>query len=254
MRKDLVRQSFNKAADNYDSASDFQQHTGQTLLSYITTSLNNLTVLDLGSGTGFITEKIRQLYSSTHLISIDIAEKMLINAKRNSQASLAICSDAENLAIKSNSIDMIISNLTLQWCMPIEKTLLETHRTLKPKGQFLFTTLGANTLKELKEQFNTIDDRPHINTFTNQATLEMHLNNSGFLVHSLTTQSIVWQYSSLYALMQRLKAIGAINLNEHRSKGLMGKTKYKQLMESTKAISKTFSATYEVIYAHCTRK
>ena len=91
-----------------------------------------------------------------------------------------ICSDAESLGVQTNIADAIVSNLTLQWCQNLKSAFLECHRILKPTGVFTFTTLTTDTLKELRNSWQQLDRKMHVNTFESELYILDTLKSSGF--------------------------------------------------------------------------
>src|SRR5262249_60599629 len=100
-------------------------------------------VLDLGSGTGRITRELKRRYPRARVIALDIAPGMLREARRHQRPWRRfdrVCGDALRLPLRDGSIDLIFSNLMLQWCEPLAVTLAEVRRVLKSSGFFAFST------------------------------------------------------------------------------------------------------------------
>ena len=80
-----------------------------------------------------------------------------------------ICADAENIPLKSNSIDIVYSNLSIQWCPNPLGVFKSVNNILNEDGVFVFSTLGPDTLKELRESFEGSSRFSHTSQF-----LDMH--------------------------------------------------------------------------------
>ena len=162
--KALVRSSFEKAASSYDEAAVLQREIGQRLLDrldYI--KFQPLRILDVGAGTGDCSYQLANIYNKSELVILDFATNMLQQArqKRNWKQRLSsryqyTSGDASQLPLAANSVDMVFSNLTLQWCTDLEQVFTEFRRVLRPDGMLLFSTFGPDTLKELKACWMTI--------------------------------------------------------------------------------------------------
>ena len=63
---------------------------------------------------------------------------------------LRLAADAANLPIKSRSTALIWSNLLLHWLDDPLPALAEAHRVLEVGGLLMFSTLGPDSLKELR--------------------------------------------------------------------------------------------------------
>jgi malonyl-CoA O-methyltransferase len=163
--KKLIRQSFDAAAEHYDDVAVLQREVGQRLIERL--ELIKFTpqmILDVGAGTGFVSRKLDEFYKNSRVLSMDIAPRMLqvARSKDGWMSKLFgsqdyVCGDAEFLPFADNSVDLIFSNLTLQWCGELERVFAEFRRVLKPEGLLMFSTFGPDTLKELRESWHVAD-------------------------------------------------------------------------------------------------
>ena len=60
--------------------------------------------------------------------------------------------ETEELLIADQAIDLLFSNLSLPWCVELEKTLREWQRILRPEGLLMLTAFGPDTLQEIEER------------------------------------------------------------------------------------------------------
>ena len=263
--KPAVRRSFGNAAKSYDGNAFLQREIADRLferLDYIKMTPTN--VLDIGCGTGYATAKLRERYADADIIGLDLAPPMLAAARAQvktasrlkrltgrAPALCWLCSDAEVLPLKTESIDLILSNLTLQWCDP-EQVAKEVARVLKPNGLFMFTTLGPDTLKELRAAFRAVDDKPHVNKFVDMHDIGDILVHAGFADPVMDQEIITLTYAELKPLLQELKGIGAHNVQDGRRIGLMGRDRWQRMVAAYEAFRKNerLPATYEVVYGH----
>jgi malonyl-CoA O-methyltransferase len=157
-----VRRAFDRAARTYDGAAILQREICGRLLEHLDPiRLEPRRVLDLGCGTGSAFEALSKRYPRAAFFGLDLAPAMLAMAKARSPwwrralggspAALA-CADAERLPIAGRSMQLVFSNLALQWCDP-EAVFAEVSRVLEPGGLFLFSTFGPDTLRELRAAF-----------------------------------------------------------------------------------------------------
>ena len=116
-----VRATFNKASAKYDDSAFLQNEISVRLAEKLNViSINPETIIDLGSGTGFLSEKAVKAFPNATLICIDFAQQSLLSNVHD----LKVCANAYQLPFTDNSIDFIVSNLMMQWC-PELKTLLD---------------------------------------------------------------------------------------------------------------------------------
>lgn len=257
-----VRRAFNRAANSYDNFAVLQHEVcGRMLerLGYI--KQKPAFILDVGSGTGFGMRGLSLRYPGAHLIALDMAIEMLhvsrsklgwwrklFDGGRHSY----ICADVEALPLAKDSVELMWSNLTLQWCNDLPATFSELHRVLKVDGLVMFSTFGPDTLKELRIAFHSVDGYRHMNRFTDMHDIGDMLKDAGFAAPVMDMELITLTYNDVKAIMQDLRSIGAHNATIGRGQGMMGKAAWLVLQENYERFRKNgkLPATFEVIYGH----
>ncbi|MCK5902952.1 MAG: malonyl-ACP O-methyltransferase BioC [Cocleimonas sp.] len=256
--KAKVRKSFERAAQTYDASAILQREIANRLverLDYI--RLQPERVLDLGCGTGDITKKMLKRYPKAQIVALDLAFSMLKKTQQHGgwlrKKPLCICADAENLPLKNNSIDLLISNLMLQWSNNLVSVFNGFQQTLAPNGLLMFTTFGPDTLKEIRMSWEKVDDTPHTSQFIDLHDIGDALLQAGFSNPVMDMEIITMTYESVHAVMKDIKNIGASNATTGRKKGLMGKkqlAEFKAAYELFKDKEGLYPSTWEVIYGH----
>lgn len=255
INKQTLSRHFNLAAHTYDEAALMQMHAADKLAAYLTDTPE--TILDIGSGTGLMTEKIHAAYNNATLFAIDLANDMLsvANTRFNPKKNIHnICGDADALPFPDHTFDLLVSNLMLQWSCELTRTLNEIYRVLAKKCAFVFTTLGPNTLHELKTCWDKIDRKPHVHCFYSQEQWQSHLKKAGFNNITIDKELFTLEFHSPTALMKNLKATGAHNSFTHRQKTLTPKTTLQQLITHYNTFKKNNArvpATFELLYVRC---
>lgn len=250
--KSQIASTFNKAADTYDEYAVLQQEICRRLLERLSAIPDQpKQIIDLGSGTGQGIAGLHQCYPQATLYGLDLAEAMLQKTVLLNQPSFLIRGDTEQLPIKEASIDMIFSNLMLQWCR-FDLVVSEFLRILKPGGVVLFSTFGPDTLKELRQCWEQIDHYQHIHDFSDLKELGDVLLAGGLQRVVMDTESLVMTYRSVRDLMIDLKKIGAHNISNNRHRGLVGKEKNQKLITlyEEHRQQNLLPATYEIIYGY----
>lgn len=270
-----IARSFSRAASSYDSAAYFQRDMGLELLSMLPKTLNkgeNNYCLDLGCGTGFFYQHLISQYKDINYVGVDIAEGMLnffqqtlnesfsdvdVNADLSDEASnnrrlndFLICTDAENLSMKNETVDIVFSNMAVQWSENLPVLFTELNRILKPGGIIGLTTLGPQTLIELKQSWEKVDKHVHVNHFFPLERWADVIHQSGLKIQVKRVLHPKLQFDSVRQLLKELKLIGAHNVNKGQPQGLFGKKYLNAMYSAYEAfnINGFFPASYEVYF------
>jgi malonyl-CoA O-methyltransferase len=210
-------------------------------------------ILDVGTGSGQLIHALTLQYPNAQFYGVDISINMLRHSRRQFVKPYFIQADAVELPFANDCIDLLISNLTLQWCNDIGTVFNEFARVLTPNGVLFFSTLGPDTLMELRQSWATVDSASHVNEFFDMHQLGDALMQMGFTHPVMDVDRLQLDYSDVYQLMRELKAIGAHNITAGRPKTLMGKQKIQAMInayEKYRLANGQLPASYEVIYGH----
>ncbi len=260
VKKSDIARSFSMAAKTYDQSAFVQKEIGHRLIERLDLiKTPPATILDVGAGTGYITRQLQQKFPKASIMGLDLAHGMTQFAKSKQPWHLwknkpfYICGDTEILPFANKSFDLIFSNFTLQWCFELNKVFKEFKRVLKPNGMLFFTTLGPQTLFELRQSWQAVSSHTHVNPFSDMHDVGDLILNSAFSDPVMDMEMITATYPDVKQLLNDLKATGARNMNQTRSKGITPKNDIKQMMaayETFKQLDGLYPATFEVIYGH----
>lgn len=253
--KKAVAASFGRAANSYDGAAGLQREVAQQLLVQSDFSAPGR-ILDLGCGTGAIGA---QLAPKHEVIALDLAQGMLNFARKNNSAAAInwVCADAENLPLADNSIDAVFSSLALQWCENLAAVFVEIERVLRRGGTATLSTLGPDTLRELRAAWAAVDARAHVNRFAERAAVEKALRRTGLTLVSWREENRVLRYAELGELTRELKALGAHNVNAARPDGLTSRARLQRFSaayEAQRDADGLLPATYQIWYLQLVKR
>ena len=175
--------------------------------------------LDLGAHHGLVGQAIASLPSVNLVIQADHCLPLLAQCR-----GPRLVADEEVLPFADQSLDLVVSGLTLHWVNDLPGTLIQISRALKPDGLFLASLLGGQTLQELREVFmqaeaeTTNGASPRVAPFADVREFGVLLQRAGFALPVADADPIKVTYESPRALMHELRAMGATNALRDRSK------------------------------------
>jgi len=254
LEQSVVRRSFDRAAAAYDESAVLQAEVRAQLLGrldYVT--LDPAVVLDVGCGTGHSSRALRDRFPRARVVALDLSEGMLhvARARQSWRRRFArVCGDAMRLPIADGCIDLVFSNLTLQWCTDLDAAFGEFRRVLRPRGLLNFTTFGPDTLTELREAWGRADGYRHVSDFADMHDLGDGLLRAGLAEPVMDVERFTLTYADVFGLMRDLKAIGAHNAAIHRPRGLTGKARLAAMQAAYEPFRRDglLPATYEVVF------
>lgn len=255
--KPRIAFNFGRAAKQYEKHAVLQKTVGKRLLERLDlVKISPDLIVDIGAGTGTTARALAARYKTAKIIQVDLSSAMLEQSRSESRKLFSrqryICADAENLPLASDKAGLLFSSLTYQWCNDLDRAFAEAKRILEPAGLFLFATLGPDTLKELRTSWSEADDYSHVNTFFDMHDIGDALVRAGMTSVVMDTEIITMTYPDCYAVMRDLKNVGALNANTAREKGLTGKRKFQDVVNTYEKFrcGNELPATYEIVYGH----
>jgi malonyl-CoA O-methyltransferase len=254
--KRRARRAFERAAPAYDEAAVLQREIASRLLERLDyVRLAPATILDLGAGTGYALDALQRRYRKARVVALDYALPMLRIARRRGspfRRPRCLCADAESLPLADGSIDLIVSNATLQWCNDLEGTFRDLVRVLRAGGLLMFTTFGPDTLRELRDAWALADGYSHVSPFPDMHDVGDALVRAGFAEPVMDAERLMLTYGEVRGLMSDLKVLGTRNATSERPRGLTGKARIRVVEQAYEAhrVDGRLPATYEVVYGH----
>ena len=262
--KQAVRRSFDRAAAAYDAAAVLQHEVCRRNLERLDFIRHQpARILDAGSGTGNAWRGLAARYPGARIVALDLAPGMLRQARTAvpwhqrllRRLPATVCGDLEQLPLARDSVNLVWSNLALQWVNALPQAFAEIRRVLAPGGLFMFATFGPDTLKELRAAQADIDGHTHVSRFTDMHDMGDMLVHAGFVDPVMDMETFTLTYDDVRSLMRDLKAIGARNAATDRPQALSGKNWLAAVTRQYEPMRRAgkLPATYEVVYGHAWR-
>ena len=217
-------------------------------------------ILDAGCGPAPQSGALVRRYPGAHLVALDVSLQMLqtiepprlLDRLRGRRGPYRVCADMGRLPISSRSVSLVWSNMALHWSADPPATIAEFNRVLEVEGLLMFSTLGPDTLKELRSAFSGFRDAPHVHSFIDMHDIGDMLVAAGFAAPVMDTETITLTYADFAAMTSDLRAAGQACALAGRSRGLFGPRRWKAVAESLRKFVREgrIPATVEVVYGH----
>lgn len=280
----LVRRIFDRRAAAFGDVSFLPREIAGRMrerLDYIKVSPTSM--LDAGCGVGDDLPLLRERFPEAPLVGVDLSYSMLARAIPHSvsdarwrrllpaalQRSLGVRgprlaqADFAALPFASGAFDFIWSNLALHWHSQPDLVLPEWQRVLVPNGLLMFSTLGPDTLRELRGAYAEVEAahgmpaRAHVIDFVDMHDLGDMLVESGFEIPVMDQETLTITYKSPQSLLADVRRWGAYPHRRQPAGAQSASTRERRLhaalidaLEARRRADGTIALTFEVIYGH----
>ena len=239
-----ARRRFERAASSYAGASRMEAEVGARMLERLDyVKLVPRRILDAGSGPGREAKALGRRYPKAQLLALDFALPML--RRRFWDKRVLLCGDILQLPLSEGSIDLVWSNMALHWAADPAAALREFERVLAPKGLLMFSTLGPDTLKELRAAAGAA----RVHAFADMHDVGDMLVAAGFAAPVMDMEMIAVEYGQNEELLTDLRRSGQTSARADRARGLAGRRFDARLRARLEP-----RATFEVVYGHAWKR
>ncbi|MBP8923611.1 MAG: methyltransferase domain-containing protein [Thauera sp.] len=265
----LLRRRFDRAAARCDSADLLAREIARRMderLDYIRVTPRR--VLDLGCGTGADLPRLAERFPDATLLAADFSPAMIAGAgarirparsagllRRLLSAAPAalphLVAQSDALPLARASLGLVWSNLMLPALDDPLPTFREIHRTLEVDGLLMFSTLGPDTLRELRA---ALPDRrgERVHRFIDMHDIGDALVQAGFTDPVMDMEIVTLTYPDLDTLLQDLRHSGGANAATTRPRGLSGRREWAEARAAYERLRRDgrLPATFEIIQGH----
>lgn len=219
-------------------------------------------VLDLGCSRGHVSKNVLS-DSVDELILADSSPSFLEQAYGTEGVKITRrLIDEEEFEFEENSLDMVISSLSLHWVNDLPGLFRSINKCLINDGVFLAALFGGETLYELRSSLQLAElERDggisaHVSPFVDMRDIGSLLTRANFTMLTIDTDEIVIGYPSMFELMRDLRGMAENNAARNRKLRLNRDTLlaaaaiYKELYGKTKEEDGTpyVPASFQIIY------
>lgn len=266
----LLRRRFERAAAADDDTEPLAREIARRMderLDYIRVAPGR--VLDLGCGTGADLGRLAGRFPEAMLLAADFAPAMVARAQTRPYPAArrpgllrrllgggretppGVVADATALPLARASLGLVWSNLMLPALDDPLPAFKEIHRVLEVGGLLMFSTLGPDTLRELRAALPAhAGERVH--RFIDMHDLGDALVAAGFSDPVMDMEMLTLTYTGLDELLHDLRASGASNAARNRPRGLSGRDGWAQARAAYDRLRRDgrLPATFEIIQGH----
>lgn len=205
INKELVKQRFEKNLSTYTENAVVQKHMASELLASLIAHCNKDSnkILEIGCGTGTLTNEILNQLSFEELFANDIVENSL-NPKISSDKIKKIYGDCEKISFPSG-LDLVISNATFQWLENLSAVLNKIYSNLNKNGILAFNTFEEWNLYQIRTLTgNTLN-------YYKKSDIENVLNENFKIIYS-HSETIEIEFDCAQDVLKHLKLTGVNSL------------------------------------------
>ncbi len=214
-------------------------------------------ILDLGCGLGADRAELQARFADARIVGADACEELLRPAATTGgllkrilgrSSPQVVAADARGLPFPRASFGMVWSNLMLQWLDDPAPALAEIHRVLEVDGMLMFSTLGPDSLKELRSAF----PEHSVHRFIDMHDIGDALLRAGFGDPVMDMQMLTVTYREQKRLFEDLRLGGHANARADRPRGLSGRTRWQAdlaRLEQTRRDGR-LPVTLELVFGH----
>ena len=258
-----IAAAFHRKAVEYDQHILVQKRVVAQLAGSVDLHLNRTPehILDVGTGTGALLERLHLRYQDASMTGVDIAFNMCLRAQQKLGTICQVVNgDAECLPFRTGAFDLAVSASVLQWVGNLSAALHEMRRVVRPGVDISLAFFCDGSLGELQNCFR--DAVSYCTADSSQRMSRLHgfrtvddvksiVNEMDFERVVVTVETEVDWYDDLHSLLRSIKNIGAGTVSGGSGSGLG----WRGILQETSRLYQEryrqdgrIPATYKVLY------
>jgi malonyl-CoA O-methyltransferase len=205
-----IQQRFDAASASYEEVASVQKNCAGILSAMLVQCLSDFcpsSILDLGTGTGYVPEFLMQKFNTSFYTLNDISPKMIERVQKKfadyPQVSF-LFGDMEDIDLGYH--DVIVSNLALQWVHHLEGTLEKLYSSSRVLA---FSCLLDGTFMEWENILHKMHVSSPLKKYPSAEMLELFLSSLKPDIFSFETRKFHVKFSNARGFMRYLQNLGA---------------------------------------------
>lgn len=248
-----------RAAPDYEAAAVLAHEVGSRLLERLElmrVDPGRILVVDGRSGSD--QRALRRHFPRAETVLFDPSPAMVGEARRHRMwrpRQRFAAAWASALPLPASSAGLLWSNLGFPWVADLDRCLRECHRVLASEGLLLFSSLGPDTLAELREALiRILGQEPAWPPYLDMHDVGDGLSRAGLEGVVMENEVLTVTYPDLPSLLWDLRRTGTGAVLRERPRGLLTPRRLRALEEVLpREEDGRIVARFEVVYGHAWR-
>ena len=221
--RELHRRRLDRAAPGYGAADFLKARAAADAVERLEAIMRDFPVaVDLGARNGAFAAALAQSEAKSKvgaLIETDLSLRMLAG-----RPGLRVQADEERLPFADESLNLVVSLLSLHWTNDLVGALIQVRQALKPDGLFIGALFGGSTLTELRQCLTQAEAEVlggaglRVSPFADVLDGAALLQRAGFALPVADIDRVQVGYGHPLELIRDLRAMGESNVLFDRAK------------------------------------
>lgn len=211
----------NKIRTNFDRASNFYDEIAQVQLECAKILVQNLKncnidfypnkILDLGAGTGYVSELLLPLYPQAYFTLNDISPNMIRLAQKKFSDQVRFEFDVTDMEMYDlKEFDLIISNLAMQW---LDNLYLSIENFFSKSKIFAFSCLLKGSFIEWKDILKLYGIHSVVRNYPTEEEILDFIKKLKTTAFFTQTKFFTLTFENVYSFLRYLQQLGASSSN-----------------------------------------
>jgi malonyl-CoA O-methyltransferase len=212
--KNKIKTNFDRASNSYDAVAQVQLECAKFLVHKLKNCNIDFypnTILDLGAGTGYITELLLQIYPEASFTLNDLSPEMLKIAQKKFYNQPKMNFDVIDMEIYDlKQFDVIISNLAMQW---LDNLFLSLERFFSKSKIFAFSCLLEGSFEEWSSILKLYGIYSVVRRYPTEDEILDFIQKMKTTAFFHQTKIFTLTFKNIYAFLKYLHQLGAYASN-----------------------------------------